>query len=120
MEIKTAPMACAITFAVEDGQRSLEVSSSGKVPMVASVSQQTFALGSTENQNVGLEVKTAIETISGSHYEGPYEATPKARAQTILETSGKFMDDDVTVLEIPYYETSNLAGGTTAYIAKEV
>lgn len=30
------------------------------------------------------------------------------------------MKEDVTVLEVPYYEVSNDQNGTTVYIAKEV
>ena len=120
IEMKTAPMAQTITLDADDGQRTLRVTSTGKVPMTASVSQQVFTLGANEEQNVSMDVATAIQTVSGNHYTGPYEATPKAEAQTVLETNGKFMDDDVTILEIPYYETSNLSGGKTAYIADEV
>lgn len=48
-------------------------------------------------------------------YEGPYVVTPKAWEEIILDTDEKYMKDDVTVLEIPYYETSNVSG-MTAYI----
>lgn len=45
-------------------------------------------------------------------YEGDYIVTPKANEEVILETSYKLLTDDVTVLEIPYYETSNVSGYT--------
>lgn len=53
-------------------------------------------------------------------YGGPYEVTPKAWDAQILQTDGKLMSDDVTVFKVPYYETSNLFDGKTAYIAEEV
>lgn len=53
-------------------------------------------------------------------YGGPYEVTPKAWEEQVLETEGKLMSDDVTVFRVPYYETINLFDGKTAYIAEEV
>jgi hypothetical protein len=53
-------------------------------------------------------------------YSGAYEVTPKAWEEQILQTDGKLMTDDVTVFRVPYYETSNLFDGKTAYIAEEV
>lgn len=52
-------------------------------------------------------------------YDGDYVVIPKAHNATILATEGKLMEDDVTVTEIPYWETSN-TNGVTAYIANEV
>lgn len=49
-------------------------------------------------------------------YTGPTTVTPQARSDVVLDTSGKLMTDDVTVFEIPYYETTNPAGGYTAII----
>lgn len=48
-------------------------------------------------------------------YPGPYEVTPHSYEQT-LETAQQLMMDNVTVHEIPYWETSNLSDGLTAYI----
>lgn len=49
-------------------------------------------------------------------YEGDYIVTPKAWIEQVLETKDKTMTDDVTVLEVPYTEVSNLHG-TTVNIA---
>lgn len=68
---------------------------------------------------------TATQTMSGNlsynentypTYEGEYVVTPLAWEQTVLDTGGKLMYDDVTVLEIPYYRTSNPQGGDTIFI----
>lgn len=51
-------------------------------------------------------------------YDGVYEITPKNYSQT-LDTANKILVDDVLVHKVPYWETSNSAGGLTAYIANE-
>lgn len=62
----------------------------------------------------------AIDSGQRPHYQGDYIVTPLVNDQVILETQGKLMDDDVTVLRVPYLETSNPAGGNTAYIGEYV
>lgn len=57
-----------------------------------------------------------IEISEGEKYPGPYNAIPLAWDEVILPTKYKLMDDDVTVEEIPYAETSNIYG-TTVTIA---
>ena len=62
-----------------------------------------------------VKVGTGSEEI----YEGDYIITPKETAQ-VMKTAGKVMNKDVTVKEIPYYVTSNTAGGETVYIGKVI
>jgi len=50
-------------------------------------------------------------------YEGEYTVTPKTFEQT-LQTENKLMEEDVTVLSIPYFETSNPQNGYTVYIGE--
>ena len=52
-------------------------------------------------------------------YDGEYDVIPKAWEMQTLATNDKYMEDDVRVHEIPYYETSN-EHGTTCYIADEL
>ena len=52
-------------------------------------------------------------------YEGDYRVTPTVDG-SVLKTRDKFMADDLTVEPIPYFDTSNTAGGRTIYIADEV
>ena len=54
-----------------------------------------------------------------SLYDGPYEVTPKAWDEQVLETAHKMLTDDVTVFRVPYYEVSNVFDGLTAYIAED-
>lgn len=51
-------------------------------------------------------------------YDGEYVVTPVPHDSQTLETKDKLMADDVTVLAIPYYETSNVSG-ITVYIGGE-
>lgn len=54
-----------------------------------------------------------------STYHGSYLVVPRANRKQVLRTQNRIMKEDVTVLEVPYFETSNETG-TTVYIAKEV
>ena len=54
----------------------------------------------------------------GEPYTGTYEVTPKAFETQSLPTAQKTLTKDLTVVAIPYAETSNLANGTTATIAR--
>lgn len=52
-------------------------------------------------------------------YEGEYDVIPKAHVMQTLATNEKYMEDDVRVHEIPYFEVSNVSG-TTCYIGSEL
>lgn len=69
---------------------------------------------------VKMRVDDAVMIGSGDSepYVGDYTIVPKTTAQ-IMQTRGKTMLDNVTITEIPYYETDN-SKGTTVYIAKEI
>ena len=49
-------------------------------------------------------------------YDGVYEVIPLHASEQILGTNEKWLIDDITVLPIPYHETSNSAGGMTVTI----
>lgn len=80
----------------------------------------SLALG-LDNTDLELTLGTAINVtqLEGVKYAGPYTVTPKADEVQTLETRAKTMEDDVTVLSIPYYQTGNLYGDTV-YIGSEV
>lgn len=59
------------------------------------------------------------EYVDAEVYDGEYEVTPQAHEEKILQTKNKRMTDDVTVMRVPYFETSNIYGDTV-YIASEV
>lgn len=64
-------------------------------------------------EDIAEIVDTVCDQIS--KFEGDYTVTPAVDAQT-LETKQKLMTDNVTIKEIPFYDTSNNSGGTTVYI----
>ncbi len=67
-------------------------------------------------ESLSLDFDIGVVTVvDADPYEGEYIVEPKTVEQK-LETKHKKMKDDVTVLEIPYAETSNLYG-TTVVIA---
>lgn len=81
----------------------------------AIISNSTFLSGKVNFTN---ELKGAISTLeSVDSYDGDYLITPRIKSQ-FLFTKNKKMNDDITVLAIPYYETSNLSG-KTVYIGGE-
>lgn len=65
----------------------------------------------------GLQPVT--EYIGGERYIGDYIVTPKVKSQT-LQTSGKVMEDNVTIKSIPFFNVSNTSGGSTVFIGNEV
>lgn len=69
---------------------------------------------------VSTGMPVARELVGADVYDGEYEVTPSAHEAQTLQTTNKLLLDDVTVIKIPYYETSNLSNGYTAYIASEV
>lgn len=52
-------------------------------------------------------------------YQGETTVIPRASADTVLHTKDTLVKEDITVKQVPIYATSNKAGGSTIYIAKE-
>lgn len=52
-------------------------------------------------------------------YTGDYTVTPTDIEQQI-KTKNKFLNKDLIVKKIPFFETSNEEGGNTVYIGKEL
>lgn len=77
------------------------------------------SLGGTLSGSVHLGGSLSKPSGLPPEYTGDYLVTPKAFERTRLPTNGLVMRDDVTVVEIPYFETSNISG-TTVFIADEV
>ena len=51
--------------------------------------------------------------------DGETTVIPRAREDVVLPTKDTVVHEDITVKQVPYYATSNEAGGNTIYIAKE-
>lgn len=85
------------------------------------VKDNTVKLTASSTNGARFRVDGLVQVISGGDlYEGPYEVTPRAHSEIVLETKNKTMEDDVTVHKVPYYETTNLYDGKTAYIAEDL
>jgi len=92
---------------------------SDRAAITAQMSGQELLHGNLAPEERLTVVITIPDVAHDRPYKGPYEVTPKAHDQTVLETGGKSMAEDVTVLKIPYYEVGN-SSGDTVYIANEV
>ena len=77
-------------------------------------SKQSFDTDFSNVQIVEIPITTDVEV-----YKGVYTVTPKVEAQS-LNTANKFLQRDVEVFAIPFYQTSNNSGGITAYIGSEI
>lgn len=67
-----------------------------------------------QSGDLGATFGEVVEVVRAFNpYEGPYEVIPKT-AEQILATKDKDMEDDVTVHEIPYAETTNVYGVTVS------
>ena len=69
----------------------------------------------TENNEVKISSQPVINTALSDVYDGEYTVEPSFEPIT-LDTKFKSMLDDITVKEIPVWETSNNSGGTTCLI----
>jgi len=65
------------------------------------------------------EFEKTIEIPVGDFYQGEYTVIPKAHEAQVLPTRMLIMSDDLTVTQVPYFQTSNVYGDTV-YIASEV
>lgn len=65
------------------------------------------------------EVQKVTEYVGGEVYKGDYEITPKVLEQRAY-TAGKVMLEDITIHSIPYFDVSNLSGGSTVYIGGDI
>lgn len=64
----------------------------------------------------GAYLNSADSIIKVDEYTGQYSVTPLPNVEQILRTENKRLTEDVVVEPIPYYETSNDAGGYTVII----
>lgn len=67
--------------------------------------------------DLDVESKVVVKKYGAEEYEGEYIVTPLAYQEQTLNTKDKLCTNDIVVKEVPIWETSNLSGGKTAYIA---
>lgn len=93
------------------------ISEVGKLKGIITIQPQTL-VGQIKQVNTlsgSIEVPDLIMPFGT--YEGEYEVTPAVDSQ-VMETKNRLMEEDVTILAIPYFETSNPTG-KTVYIGGE-
>lgn len=92
-----------------------------RVPLSVKELNHNISLSVKElNHNVSLSTDSVINVTvyDADKYEGEYIVTPLAFTDQELETKDKVLTDNVVVLKVPKYETSNVSGGKTVYIAE--
>lgn len=78
----------------------------------------SFPAGVEElNYQIPVGIDSRI-VVNNDYYTGNYTVEPSANQDIVLPTAHKVMREDVTVVRIPVWETSNVSGGTTFYIAR--
>lgn len=61
-----------------------------------------------------------VKVADADAYEGEYVIIPLAYDQQVLDTKDKLCRENIIVKEVPLWETSNLSGGNTVYIAERL
>lgn len=96
------------------GERYVKIEQGKGLVSAAEIDSLKAAVKSLEQKVEQLEAGGGFES-----YQGSYTVTPSS-AEQILETANLLMENDVTIYEIPYFETSNNSGGDTVYIGSEI
>lgn len=76
----------------------------------------------TRNEKIKVDfehLQVVSDNVGVDYYKGNYTVTPKAEKQE-LATRQKFLTENVKIKEIPFFEVSNLEGGQTVFIGKEL
>lgn len=92
------------------------------IPMTIQTTIDNYAMsveGTTESYSMSPDTAINVSLLPVATYDGSYTITPLANEDQVMETSGLLMTDDVTILQVPYFETTNTKG-KTVYIASEV
>lgn len=98
---------------------SLSGSVSVEQAIKGTISSGNTLIGAVHDTSDKLSGELSICDIY-AQYDGQYEVTPSVYEQQELETANKVLKENIKVLEVPFYATSNDANGVTAYIGKDV
>lgn len=82
------------------------------------LASKTGYLGTFEEfkAHFGEYLESDESIIDYDAYTGQYEITPLPNLEQILRTHNKILKHDIVIQPIPYYETTNNAGGYTVII----
>lgn len=91
-----------------------------RIPMSVSVSDTAIPMSiASDEVMVGMSIGAEYRIAEPEIYDGEYTVTPKAHESQTLETANKLLEENVLILNVPYFQTSN-EYGDTVYIASEV
>lgn len=62
------------------------------------------------------KIRGTVKVSALPYYEGDYTVTPRLNEAITLQTAQKAMSQNVTVTQIPMYQTENDKGGLTVII----
>ena len=70
--------------------------------------------------NLSIDSEIIVKNYDAERYEGSYLIIPAAYDDQVLETKNKLCTENIVVEKVPLWETSNLSGGNTVYIAERL
>lgn len=89
-----------------------------KVNMCFESSEDSFHLSLAEDSDFCMEFEASLAPVTEKVYEGPYKVSPGLTEQK-LATEQRLCTEDITVLEIPYFEVGNISGMTAIIGGKQ-
>lgn len=89
-----------------------------KVNMCFESSVDSFHLSLAEDSDFCMEFESSLIPMTENVYRGPYVISPRLTEQK-LDTGSKICSEDITVLEIPYFEVGNISGKTAIIGGKQ-
>lgn len=103
-----------IKLEIEDAPIKLKVKDNSNLIRLKISDQDKVNLKVEKEKPIKLKVNEGTGGGGGTYpeYEGPFVITPKPYDDIVLNTTQKTVMDNITVLKIPHYETSNLKGKT--------
>ena len=87
--------------------------------LTGTLDAQNTLTGALNTRNTLAGILNTYVPKTGQQYKGLYKIKPLADYDVILKTKNKLLEEDITVLKIPYYETSNTFDGLTVVIGGE-
>ena len=69
-------------------------------------------------KQIEIEIGETHSGVEYPKYTGPAIVTPAAYIMQVLQTEKKSVMENIMVLPIPYFQTSNPQGGNTVYIGE--
>lgn len=76
-------------------------------------------VGDKSKDKINVDIGGPHSGVDYPTYDGPTSVIPVAFEMQILETEKTVVKENIMVLPIPYFETTNPYGGTTVFIGGE-